>query len=38
MDLLYQSQQPNNNVESCNLAQTGNFLAAFSVTKMSKAP
>ncbi|KAL6334502.1 hypothetical protein AAG906_016052 [Vitis piasezkii] len=35
MDLLYrllnQSQQPNNNIESCNLAQTGNFLAAFSL-------
>ena len=35
--LLNQSQQPNTNVRSCNLAQTSNLLAALSVTKKFKS-
>ena len=35
--LLNQSQQPNTNVGSCNLAQTSNLLAAHSVTKKFKS-
>ena len=35
--LLNQSQQPNTNVRSCNLAQTSNLIAALSVTKKFKS-